>query len=51
MTWNDGANVCGSGAAAAQPLTRADCETAGISGMTGGTFAASLLRLPPLPAP
>ena len=31
MTWDDGANVCGSGAvAAAQPLTRADCEAAGM---------------------
>lgn len=31
MTWDDGANVCGAGtAAAAQPLTRADCEAAGM---------------------
>jgi hypothetical protein len=50
MTWNDGANVCGSAdmaadssgdMAAAQPLTRADCDAAGMTWDDGANVCGS----------
>jgi hypothetical protein len=43
MTWNDGTNVCGSAdtMAAAQPLTRADCDAAGMTWDDGANVCGS----------